>query len=416
MASVATKVAGGDQAKSRYTPGMEKALQKMRHAKQTWAKHAQELRDQSEAQAANWVRYSDIWLAAKHGATEQVRRMVEEQQFDVRKHHDGTVAEIIDGQKVETEGGGMTLLHYAAWHGHLDLTKYLVDLVRKGIGEKEAQAYVNAVDTAYSRSTPLIEACRTTQGHLNDRLAICQVLVDAGANVHHQDTAGDNCLHLSVRKSYLPLVRYFIKCTDAAVFAAKAENTKNEKPLDIAVRKLNAKETVATIEIKKLLTDMKLSSNLRLKIQKGRQRRAAKEREFDENMELFGSKCVEECRVLTARINKMAKKQFDDARKIRHADCLKAIQTAGQDAIVGREEWLTGEEGSMYLEGEIIKQSAEFKELIKVGEMKKPRNMRNECIAKIKAELFAIAEVEAQAEAEELFNVRNPLLMDPQEL
>ena len=74
------------------------------------------------------------------------------------------------------------------------------------------------------------------------------------------------------------------------------------------------------------------------------------------------------------------------------------------------------QEGIPWLEGEIIKQTAEFKELIKSGEMKKPRNMRNECKAKIKAEVFARAEVAAQAEAEELFNLRNEKLTDLEDL
>ena len=55
---------------------------------------------------------------------------------------------------------------------------------------------VNAIDTAYNRFTPLLEAARA--GHSS----ICRFLVRNGAKSNHKDFGGDTMVHWAVRRGH----------------------------------------------------------------------------------------------------------------------------------------------------------------------------------------------------------------------
>ena len=58
-------------------------------------------------------------------------------------------------------------------------------------------ADVNAIDTAYSGLTPLMEACRA--GHQK----VCSLLIAHGARLELQDAQGNTALHWCARKGYV---------------------------------------------------------------------------------------------------------------------------------------------------------------------------------------------------------------------
>jgi len=307
------------------------------------------------------------------------------------------------------EGGGMTLLHLACWHAHLPLAQYLLKFASEVMGEKACRGIVNAIDTAYNRSTPLIEVSRTIQGHLNDRLEICKLLVQHGATVGHVDMRGENCMHWAVRRERLPIVRFFVKCTDEAVFAANTRNTKKKFPVDLAEVNANEKPNTTTLTIYELLVDMKKGMNFRLKIQQQKARRIKEDQRVKDKQDLDRARVLEESRALTERVMGMNVKIHQQAEKIRGKDRAAVVKKAGEEAITNAEEWLvSADEGKEFLEEHIAMTTKEFKQLIKEGKMKKPRNMRNECIAKVKAHLFVQRELDAQTVEGASFDERNP--------
>lgn len=119
-----------------------------------------------------------------------VCRFCEQRGVDVRK-------------RAPTSEGGTSILHIAVWNGHLPLVEWLLKHVGEKYGPDALHAVVNEADTAYYRCTPLIAACRTKVGFLNDRLKIVKLLVTAGANASVQDAYGDTCLHWAARLRYV---------------------------------------------------------------------------------------------------------------------------------------------------------------------------------------------------------------------
>ncbi|KAH9128671.1 hypothetical protein LEN26_009077 [Aphanomyces euteiches] len=115
------------------------------------------------------VKYDgDVWTATRAGRLDIVEKFfLVESTTKLLSLHDKNPLE-----------GRRTLLHSAAWHGHVHIAKYLLRL----------GAEVDAVDTIHSKTTPLIEAARA--GHME----MCQLLLTLGAVLTHQDA------HASHRK------------------------------------------------------------------------------------------------------------------------------------------------------------------------------------------------------------------------
>jgi len=213
---------------------------------------------------------STVWTDAIEGNVNAIQRHVVLSGFDVRTHHEAD--------------GGSTVLHYAAWYSHLPLVMWLISHVRETYGPEQLIAFMNAPDTVYHRSTPLIEAVRNNIGHLANRLEVVQELVDAGAQVNYQDASGDNCLHWAVRRQSLPMVRYIVNNTSEAVIASVTDNHSSMKPIDIAADAIGAQgqagsgaklgfQKFVPAEIFRVLQKLKKGCNMRLKIQGLHQKR-----------------------------------------------------------------------------------------------------------------------------------------------
>merc|ERR1711865_646592 len=283
-------------------------------------------------------------------------------------------------------------------------------------GQKGCRDIVNAVDTAYNMSTPLIEASRTIQGNLNDNLRICKLLVEHGAIVSHTDARKENCLHWAVRRKRLPIVRYFVQHSSEAVEAASAANYKKKIPLDMAQALFVKEKSAVTEDIERLLTEFKKGMNFRLKIQKGKTRRLEQEEQKAERQRLEQERVLEETRVLIDRVHSLNKKAHDQAEQVRQRDLGAAKQKAAEESLQQAKAWLSSKAGQSYLKTQVKQAMDECKKLVKQGKMKKSRNLKTECTNKIKAHLFAEKELEAETKAEEEFETLNPPIFHEERL
>ena len=151
------------------------------------------------------------------GKVREARALVAKEGLDIRMHNDSD--------------GGLTPLHYAARYGYFDVAKWIISLVRRRSGEEGVRNVVRCSDSARRRYTPLMEACRGNSGDVSNRCKIVELLLQNGADLSHQDAAGDTALHLAARKGNFLLIR-------------RLENLNSARFRD-ALRKKNDKGRVA---------------------------------------------------------------------------------------------------------------------------------------------------------------------------
>lgn len=354
----------------RYTAFQEKALRRLAHSKLLWAE-AKESKAKLKAAAEGATDAQvdvespkfDVWQACASGKVKLVKRFVEKTGFDLRCHNDAP------------RFGGDTLLHIAVWHGQAEMVKYLIDAVRSTYGEDDLDDYVNAADTNCNRATPLILAARTMVGMLNDRLAVCKALVDAGADIEVQDTFGDTALHWAARTSSLPIVRYFSVGTEGVIFAATADNYQREKALDVAEKADSAVwrrnddcardpsnrtycttcaqthySSYQTLEVYRLLLALLKGCNMRLKIRKGKARRLAQEAKRGAQLKAWRDDSIKQAATLLAMCKAEFVKQMTAAEKYRTDEEQKEMEIAGQAAFETQKKYIeTTKEGKSLL-------------------------------------------------------------------
>jgi len=119
--------------------------------------------------------------------------------------------------------GGRTLLHTACWWG---CSKVIVLLMKLG-------AEINCIDTAMTKTTPLMEAARA-----NKRTAV-EILLRHGAAIRMQDAGGDTAVHWAARRGYGTLVHamvsYAEKCTPGVSRRLMTvKNNRGREALDLA--------------------------------------------------------------------------------------------------------------------------------------------------------------------------------------
>jgi ankyrin repeat protein len=159
-----------------------------------------------------------VWDAAARDDVGRISAYVDEHKHRVFARRD----------LLRRDGGGESLLHVAATHGSVEVMRYLVQFLEANFSHETQRRAVNAVDTLYSRTTPLIAACRSSGGAAVNRLEILKLLVRSGATTTAVDAHGDNVLHWCARKGSAVLLRYFLMETDASGGAAFARNSKRE--------------------------------------------------------------------------------------------------------------------------------------------------------------------------------------------
>jgi len=163
----------------------------------------------------------DIWSTVVEGDLLSLRRLIAIKGFDVRKHRD--------------DKGGSTILHYATLFGHFDIVNWILSSCRRMYGREAVERIVNTKGTAQHKSTPLIEACRSSVGPMEDRVKIVHILIQNGASVSQQDASGDTSLHWAARTRNVPVLRALLKeGGPEAKVAMATRNFFSRTPLDVA--------------------------------------------------------------------------------------------------------------------------------------------------------------------------------------
>lgn len=417
-----------EHTKHRYTPAQERMLKKLEHSKRVWADQKnKDAKDKAKADGDADAKVNvrapsfDVWIATEAGKTSVVKRYIMETGYDVRDHNDSM------------KWAGSTMLHVAAWNGHVELVEFLLDHVAAAYGEDDLDDFVNSWDTMANQATPLLLAARTMVGSLKDRLKICRTLVDAGADVEAQDAHGDNALHWAARRSQLPIVRYLVEGTEGAVFASNADNFQRQKPLDIAIdedtkrwRQTEACEhdpmnymmctscgvehygSYQTVECYRILLSLMKGSNMRLKIRKGEARRLAEEKRIGEAIRRARIQAIEHAHHLLAKTNAEFKRQRQVAEDQRAKEELDAMNEKGEEGVAMAEKFIKTKEGKRKLkdyEGNIERV---MREEWRAEGKKINRDFKKIKEAKAKAQLFGEMEDDARNLAQKKFRDRNP--------
>ena len=402
-------------AMAKHSTAVQKHLAIMRATKARWqVADAQKAAASAEADAEQLEArvHDDVWLAAQAGSTACVRRFVERDSFDVFSHHDGVTVQVLDGERVRTEGGGMTALHYAAWGGHLGLARYLLSLVRRGLGAEKAAVLCNQVDSACSRSTPLILACRSAQGHLNERFELIQLLVAHGADAAAQDARGDTCLHHAVRARALSLVRFFVRGANNTVLACSTRNGKGVKPVELAVSLADkpGPAMATSLRIVELLRVAEEGGGLRRKIECAKRRRGTARHAARQAAAEEADYTLETAREMVQRATLLCRQQYIKAERSREIDEAAAVSVAESAAQKQMAAWLRTEEGQAKLELETYDIKTELKLERKARSLRMPRfrGVDAEAAKRAKAGLFEAAAVQKGSEAKRSFRAQRP--------
>lgn len=306
--------------------------------------------------------------------------------------------------------GGKTILHLACWHGHFPIVEYILHYLEKNLGTTSRDSVINAADTAYTRSTPLIEACRNNQGFLNDRLEIIRLLTQKGADVERQDSYGDNALHWAARRSYLPIVRHVLKCTDAAVFASLQENYKRQKPVDVASRALKEKDTMARYHVFEMLEQSMKGCNMRLKIQKMKKNRALEIENVAALKQRDLLQTIQEATFLIQKAEQDYQNGHGQAEENRMKFETEAGDKAAKKALKTAQKYIESKEGKQWIKEQGQKLAEEIKSKVRSGEMEKPKDSKKAGIKKAKEKYYKDKETEAREIASRQFRATNPPL------
>ncbi len=466
------------EAMARFNPAQQKLLRRLQASKDYWVKTrpstaAKKKRAEEKASAKQKAQkgsgkgaggksgVDDVWRAVETGDLEFVKSHVQHSRWDVRRHHDRGPG-----------GYGATALHKACWGCHPSLVKWLLEHVERRYGVAELKKYVNCTDSHASRVTPLIEAARTRVGFLPDRLEVLRLLFAAGADLRHKDVHGDNCLHWASRMGALPIVRYLLTMTEGAVWASMDENVLRKRPIDIALERCcervevlstdDAAGTAAvriesanvgrsdsvTVQLDDLfplplegakkkegkpvmllathaeyardavyaqLLKMVQGSNVRLKIQRNRERREAEKRRKAQKIQDERDSIIELARssAMDAQVEWLRQRQ--EAERIRQEDEDKHVHKITSNAISEAKKFVDTREGKAEIKLRARKIEKDRRDQAKMNGEPAPKRIGKQCQAQARTDFIAEREQEARTQAKRDFRRKNPSNFDKRE-
>ncbi|KAG7382370.1 Mitogen-activated protein kinase kinase 5 [Phytophthora pseudosyringae] len=414
---VARPVHSSSKGVPRYPPWLQKALKVKEGTEQFWLKQQQVAQAQrqkptvrapdlaSTAQAAASAERShtseafvNVWVSIAADDAQAVKTFLEEdrQRFFLRKDY------------AQAGGGGESLLHEASYLGSLKVARVLVAFMQTHFTPDTCLEAVNAVDTQYSLTTPLIAACRNSLGAVANRVEILKLLVEAGGDTARRDSHGDNVLHWSARNSQVLLLRRLLKHTDAVLVARTAENYKRQTPLDIAKLQLDRNRCLSTLTVHALLLGVNPLCNLRMKMLSIRRNedlvRARGSAQVQEQL----AAVMEISELLVPQAETLWRETLELAERRRKAEERQHVDADVKAAAAAAREWLETKDGQLFVKRQIPSATADIKQAVLTGKMAKPKDVKAAAKQRVQDLHCVEKEQSARKSATEAFAARRP--------
>ncbi|POM76163.1 Hypothetical protein PHPALM_6633 [Phytophthora palmivora] len=395
----------------RYPPWLQKALKVKEQTEQFWIKQ-QQLTDANNKQkqqrpksrapdlaSTNQVEEHDksepfvnVWVSIAADDTQAVKMFLEEDihRFFLRKDYR------------DFKGGGESLLHEASYFGSLQVVRCLVTFMQTHFKPETCLEAVNAVDTQYSLTTPMIAACRSSLGVIANRLDILTLLVEAGGDTARCDAHGDNVLHWCARTSQVLLLRYLLKHTDAVVVALTAENYKRQK------LQLERNRCLSTLTVHELLLSVSSSCNLRMKMLKIRRHVDLIRSHDATNVQEQLAVVMETSELLVPKAEKLWRETIELAEKRRKAEEQQYVGAEVKTAGAAAREWLETKDGKLFVKKQIPLATADIKQAVHSGKMSKPKDIKAAAKQRVQDLYCVEKEQSARKLATEAFVAQRP--------
>ncbi|KAL3667046.1 hypothetical protein V7S43_007989 [Phytophthora oleae] len=402
----------------RYPPWLQKALKVKDETEQFWLKQVGEENQQKQrpksrapdlavtAQAAAKqaiesnipVAFVNVWVSIAADDAQAVKMFLEEDRhrFFLRKDYG------VEG------GGGESLLHEASYLGSIKVVRFLVAFMQTHFTFETCLEAVNAVDTQYSLTTPMVAACRNSLGAIANRVEILKLLVEGGGDTARQDSHGDTVLHWCARNSQVLLLRYLLKHTDAVVVALSVDNYKRQKPLDIAKLQLERTRCLSTLTVLELLQGVDSTCNLRMKMLNVRRNEdLVRARESAQVQEQLAT-VMEISEMLVPQAEKLWRETLELAEKHRKAEEQQHVNAEVKAAGASAREWLETKEGKLFVKKQIPLATADIKQAVHTGKMPKPKDFKTAAKQRVQDLYCVEREQSARKSATEAFVAHRP--------
>ncbi|EEY61859.1 uncharacterized protein PITG_13815 [Phytophthora infestans T30-4] len=369
----------------RYPPWLQKALKIKDETEQFWIKQHQVVEVNKQKQQRPNESFVNVWVSIAADDALAVKMFLEEDKsrFFLRKDF---VRHTRMG--VEGGGGGESLLHEASYVGSLKVVRFLVSFMQTHFAPQICVDAVNAVDTQYSLTTPMIAACRNSLGAIANRVEIVKLLVEAGGDTARRDSHGDNVLHWCARTSQVLLLRFLLKHTDAVVVALSTENYKRQ------TLQLDRNRCLSTLTVVELLVGVNSTCNLRLKMLRIRRHEdlvRAEDSAYDQEQL---AAVLELSERLVPQADKLWREAIEGAERSRKAQ--------------EQQHWLETKNGKLFVKKQIPFAIVDIKQAVHTGKMPKPKDFKAAVKQRVQDLYVVEKELSARKAAIEAFVAHHP--------
>ncbi|ETI51529.1 hypothetical protein F441_05127 [Phytophthora nicotianae CJ01A1] len=422
-------MAGAVKGVPRYPPWLQKALKIKDETEQFWIKQqqvveakkqkqqrpksrapdlastAQAAAKQAEESQTKIEPFVNVWVSIVADDAQAVKTFLEEdrRRFFLRKDYVRNASKSVEGG-----GGGESLLHEASYLGSVKIVRLLVTFMQTHFSPEVCVAAVNAVDTQYNLTTPMIAACRNSLGAVTNRVEILKLLVEAGGDTAQRDAHGDNALHWCARTSQVLLLRYLLKHTDAVVVALSTENYKRQTPLSIAKLQLDRNRCLSTLTVYELLVGVNSSCNLRFKMLTiRRNEELARARDAAHAQEQLAS-VMELSEQLIPQAEKLWREAIELAERSRKTQEQQHVDAQVKAAGAAAREWLETKDGKLFVKKQIPLATADIKQAVHTGKMPKPKDLKAAAKQRVQDLYCVEKELSARKAATEAFVAHHP--------
>ncbi|KAG7395896.1 Mitogen-activated protein kinase kinase 5 [Phytophthora boehmeriae] len=381
----------------RYPPWLQKALKTKEETEQFWLKQQEKAESQKQKQQRPTSKsrtptqsasgqaalkqiverskqrdpFVSVWVSIAADDAQAVEAYLEadHRRFFMRKDYLCNA-----GKGVEGNGGGESLLHEASYLGSVRVVRMLVAFMKTHFTYDTCQNAVNAIDTQYGLTTPMIAACRNSLGPVTNRVEILQLLVEAGGDTALCDSHGDTVLHWCARNSRVALLRYLLKHTDAPAVALSVQNYKRCTPLDIAKLQLERNRCLSTVTVHELLAGVDQTCNLRVKMLRFKRNetliRARNAAHVQEQLAVI----LETSEQLIPKGERLWRDTLESAERHRKAEVQQHVDEVVKAAGTTARQWLETKEGKLFVKKQIPLATADIKHAVHSGKIPKPKD------------------------------------------